>query len=335
MENKRNEVAAVHALPHWVVVVQDNALLTCLILAEAYLLGTLMTLGWVRSIEDVPAWGWFHGVGVVLFFAAGATAAGVALRCSVTAAAAFQRHAWGIGLFNFTGLLVFSASEIWASLSERSANLTPTPADNAVLHLLGWHGVPVSPTVVIVALLLPFASLYWGFSQQAQAPAKSMEDIEADRERKLAEQRAKNELDALKAAGKRQAEMAYSDPSIILHAPAESTGIDAANAPVSSEANPVEGDAQTPMIDTPRRRNSSGAKAVPSNMMSAPQFRQYLAQNGVRISPEKAVAYVQSVQGCERVGTMYCAGKAPLMRLANRLIERSANTGNEEVEHSA
>src|SRR5258706_8718553 len=183
--------AAAHALPHWVIVVQDNALLTCLILAEAYLLGTLMTLGWVRSIEDIPAWGIFHGIGVLLFFAAGATAAGVALRCSVTAAAAFQRRAWGTGLFNFTGLLVFSASEVWASLSERSANLAPTPADNAVLNLLGWHGVPVSPTVVIVALLLPFASLYWGFSQQQHAPAKTVEDIEADRARKLAEQRVK------------------------------------------------------------------------------------------------------------------------------------------------
>jgi hypothetical protein len=111
MENTRSEAPAVHALPGWVLKVQDNILLTCLILAEAYLLGTLMTLGWVRSIEDISAWGIFHGVGVLLFFAAGATAAGVALRCSVTAAAAFQRKAWGTGLFNFTAL-----SRIWCKV---------------------------------------------------------------------------------------------------------------------------------------------------------------------------------------------------------------------------
>jgi len=52
-----------------------------------------------------------------------------------------------MALFNFLGLVVFSAAEIWASLSERSANLRPTPADGAVLDVLGLHGAPISPTV--------------------------------------------------------------------------------------------------------------------------------------------------------------------------------------------
>jgi hypothetical protein len=323
MDNKRHDALAAHALPHWVIVVQDNALLTRLILAEAYLLGTLMTLGWVRSIEDIPGWGIFHGIGVLLFFAAGATAAGVALRCSVTAAA-FQRHAWGTGLFNFTGLLVFSASEVWASLSERSANLAPTPADNAVLNLLGWHGVPVSPTVVIVALLLPFASLYWGFSQQQHAPAKTGEDIEAERTRKLAEQQAKNELAALKAAGKRRTEMAYDDPDSVLDSP----GNDDVNTGGLHAVTTGDSDAESAPNEPVRRRNNPGTKAIPSDMMSAPQFPAYLRENGVTISAEKAVAYVQSVLGYERVGTTFCARKAPLMKLANRLIERAQNTSN-------
>jgi hypothetical protein len=93
-------------------------------------------------------------------------AAGVALRCSVKAAGCFSRHEWGLALFNFLGLLLFSGAEIWASLSERSANLAPTPADKAVLAILGVSTAPVSPTVVVVAFLLPFASLYYGFSQQ-------------------------------------------------------------------------------------------------------------------------------------------------------------------------
>src|SRR5258708_1145312 len=67
---------------------------------------------------------------------------------------------------NFLGLALFSGAEIWASLSERSANLQPTPADKAVLTILGVASAPVSPTVVVVAFLLPFASLYYGFSQQ-------------------------------------------------------------------------------------------------------------------------------------------------------------------------
>lgn len=168
-----------HVLPGWVNFVIENMLLTCLLLAEAYLLGTLMTLGWVRNIEAPTQWGWYHAIGVGLFFAAGATAAGVALRCSVAAVGAFKRHEWGFALFNFLGLVVFSGVEIWASLSERSTNLLPTPADNAVLDALGFHGAPVSPTIIMVAVLLPFASIYYGFSQQGRSH-KSAEELEAE-----------------------------------------------------------------------------------------------------------------------------------------------------------
>src|SRR5215472_1970610 len=94
-----------HALPGWVNFIQDNLFLSFLILAEAYLLGTLLTLGWVPDIETPASWGTYHGVGVVLFFLAGAMAAGVALRCSVVAASCFRRHEWGFALFNFLGLV--------------------------------------------------------------------------------------------------------------------------------------------------------------------------------------------------------------------------------------
>jgi hypothetical protein len=194
-----------HVLPRWVNFIQDNLFLTFLILAEAYLLGTLMTLGWVGDIEQPEQWGAYHGLGVVLFFFAGAMAAGVALRCSVAAANAFKRRDLGFGLFNFLGLLVFSGAEIWASLSERSANLRPTPADTAVLNLLGVSSLPVSPTVVVVALLLPFASLYYGFSQQR------VRESEQDRADKLAEEEAALErkvLRAKKMAEVRQAQAA-------------------------------------------------------------------------------------------------------------------------------
>jgi hypothetical protein len=108
----------------------------------------------------------------------------VALRCSVAAVGAFKRHEWGFALFNFLGLVVFSGVEIWASLSERSANLRPTPADVAVLDALHLHGAPISPTVVMVAVLLPFASIYYGFSQQGRV-RESDADL-ADKKRKLA-----------------------------------------------------------------------------------------------------------------------------------------------------
>jgi hypothetical protein len=192
---RRERDDGAHVLPRWVNFIQDNLFLTFLILAEAYLLGTLMTLGWVADIEAPSRWGTYHGLGVVLFFFAGAMAAGVALRCSVAAAAAFKRRELGFALFNFLGLVVFSGAEIWASLSERSANLRPTPADTAVLQLLGVSDLPVSPTVVVVALLLPFASLYYGFSQQV----RRRYETEEERAAKYAEEQAALERRVLRA----------------------------------------------------------------------------------------------------------------------------------------
>jgi hypothetical protein len=201
------EEAAAHALPRWVNFIQDNLFLSFLILAEAYLLGTLMTLGWVPDIEAPSAWGTYHGVGVVLFFLAGAMAAGVALRCSVAAASGFRRREWGFAFFNFLGVAAFCGAEIWASLSERSANLHPTPADKAVLELLGVASLPVSPTVVVVALLLPFASLYYGFSQQhshhetSEERAAKLAEEEAQLERKLLRARMQAQIRSAQAAG--------------------------------------------------------------------------------------------------------------------------------------
>jgi hypothetical protein len=206
-ERPPDEEAAAHALPRWVNFIQDNLFLSFLILAEAYLLGTLMTLGWVPDIETPSAWGTYHGVGVVLFFLAGAMAAGVALRCSVAAASGFRRREWGFALFNFLGVAAFCGAEIWASLSERSANLHPTPADKAVLELLGVASLPVSPTVVVVALLLPFASLYYGFSQQhvhretAEERAAKLAEEEAALERTLLRARMQAQIRSAQAAG--------------------------------------------------------------------------------------------------------------------------------------
>jgi hypothetical protein len=189
--------------------VQDNFFLSCLILAEAYLMGTLMALGWVANIQDPTSWGLYRGAGVIFFFTSGAMLAGVALKCSVKAASCFSQGKWGMALFNFLGVIVFAGCEIWASLSERSANLRPTPADSAVLHLMGISGSPVSPTIVIVALLLPFATLYFGFSQQGKGPQEGEDERKTREANELASAQHKQALALVKAKGRRQQVAAY------------------------------------------------------------------------------------------------------------------------------
>jgi hypothetical protein len=169
---------------------------------------------------------------------------GVALRCSVKAAGCFSRHAWGMALFNFTGLVLFSGAEIWASLSEPSANLQPTPADKAVLAILGLPAAPVSPTVVVVAFLLPFASLYYGFSRQQRRATEEERAEQAAQEdfalrRMLARAEATARLRAVQAAGFAGAIRAGVQAVRAGVARAESAPIDAAGAPDAAAA-PVE-----------------------------------------------------------------------------------------------
>jgi hypothetical protein len=149
-----------------------------------------------------------------------------------------------MALFNFTGLVLFSGAEIWASLSEPSANLQPTPADKAVLAILGLPAAPVSPTVVVVAFLLPFASLYYGFSRQQRRATEEERAEQAAQEdfalrRKLARAEATARLRAVQAAGFAGAIRAGVQAVRAGVARAESAPIDAAGAPDAAAA-PVE-----------------------------------------------------------------------------------------------
>lgn len=195
---------AAHHLPPAINFIINNLLLLLLLIAEGYLMGSLFSRGWVDNIEAPNQWGTYHGVGVILFYAAGAATAGLGLRASVAAAAAIRGKKWGFGVFNLFTLVVLSASEIWSSLSERSFHLVASPADTAALAYFGQPAnAAISPTLLVVSFVLPFASLSYGFSQQRKARVSSAdlqdEEMEMDRKILRAEKRAK--LNAVRAKG--------------------------------------------------------------------------------------------------------------------------------------
>jgi hypothetical protein len=187
---------SLHALPAWFAAFQKTCGLSFLILASAYLLGNLATLGWVPNIDTPAGWGLFRGAGVVIFFLAGVAVAGIGLTCSVVFVGALKRRHAFMALTTGLGMLLFFGVEVWASLSERSTNIHPTPADLAVLQALGIKGVPpISPTAVVVALLFPLGSLFFGFVQQRRTAVTEQdlaEDaLEMERKIRLAELRAR------------------------------------------------------------------------------------------------------------------------------------------------
>ena len=171
---------SLHALPGWFAWFQKTFGLSFLVIASAYLLGNLATLGWVPDISQPSTWGWFRGAGVILFFVGGVAVAGIGLTCSVVFVASIKRHSWFLVFLTGLGMLLFFGVEVWASLSERSVNILPTPADKAVLTAFAFHGVPpISPTALVVSVLFPLGSLYFGFVQQRRV-AVTMRNLEED-----------------------------------------------------------------------------------------------------------------------------------------------------------
>src|SRR5260370_20560448 len=111
------------------------------------------------------------------------------------------------------------------SLIARYTHLQSRARVRLAMQVFGATSWAVTPTTLFISIALPLAAAYWGISSR-KAPAKTMEEIEAERSRKLAEQRVKNELGALKAAGKRRTEMAYEDPDAVLGGSEDSAGTD-------------------------------------------------------------------------------------------------------------
>ncbi len=309
----REDRAAAHVLPGWIQWVQSNLLLSFLLLAEAYLLGDLMQRGWVAHIDNIGTWGIYHGVGVVLFFAAGATAAGIALSCSVKAAACFADSRFFMGLFNLFGLLLFAVVEIWASLSERSANLAPTPADRAVLDLLHIPDLPVSPTVVVVALLLPIATIYYGFSQH-RPEVETHEERQERQTREREETAHRMQMAALKAQG----------IGTLIHA-----GIVSAKGAVSPDETQDHAPSDTPDNGMARTPKDSGpanvVKMAKRGMWTSRQMKQYARDTyGVTLGDVEAQGAMKVLSKGRRSGTSYIA----LSRIVRSWVDETYGQGN-------
>lgn len=202
---------SLHALPSWFAWFQKTFGLSFIVLAEAYLMGSLATEGWVKELTVDAVFGSFRGMGVIFFFLAGVAVAGIGLTCSVVFVGSVKRKQAFMAFFTGMGMVLFFGVEVWASLSERSLYILATPADLAVLSALGFVGrPPISPTILVVSLLFPLGSLFFGFVQQRRA-AVTETDIEEDalemeRKIRLAELQARLEeanakKNAAKAAG--------------------------------------------------------------------------------------------------------------------------------------
>jgi len=163
---------SMHALPTWFAWFQRTFGLSFLVLCSAYLMGKLATIGWVQDLYNPMGWGWFNGAGVVFFFFGGVAISGIALTCSLTFAQTIMHRPFTVGhfitaVFTLVGMLVFFGIEVFASMAERSVNIVATRLDQWIWQLFAVS-VPLTPTMIVVSLMFPLGSMYFGFVQQGR-----------------------------------------------------------------------------------------------------------------------------------------------------------------------
>ena len=294
--------------------------------------GPLLTAGLAIALIDLLTDGQLLASQPALLYAwAISQAAGVdgqLIGAAVKAGRAMRSgHPWRLLSYSVLiaalGYVAYLASNVFAT--QQALGLSTQQA-------LGRLGMDSTSWIVARSLLAVVLVVLSGVLRYDPAkPAVETAEMRTEREaRELADVRHKAELRALKAAGLRgtlAAGLGQVNPL--------DTVQDTPDEPSASEpANRTE-DAPDSVHNEPmRKRNNPGAKGIPNDMLSAPQFKAYLAQNGVTISDRKACAIVQTTVGGVKVGNTYCARKAALMRVANRMIEaaQSAENANDEAQ---
>lgn len=296
------------SMPRFILWFQNNLLLTMVMLASAYTNGLMMCEGWVPNIEDPHTWGLFHGIGLGFMFAAGAGLGGLAVRVSFKLSECVQNRQGGRATFLAFGLTVLTLIEFWASFSQRAPNLHPTAADS----LLPWPPFAFSATAILIAAVLPFTSMFWGFTAEDPAP-KPVEDpatvaARLENERLIAEHKAR--LAGIRAKG---IKAAIDGVRGVEEAPIAPVEAPAFAAVIQEEKAP-----ESPIITFP---DTTG---LPENRWTQKQFRAYVINtfNGLEITEDEAIKVVKEVGKGEKHGLAYIAPIGRLQQKAQRLYGR-------------
>jgi len=302
-------------MPRFVLFIQDNLLLPLLIIASAYTTGIMLVDGWVGNIENPDTWGLFHGLGVPIFFAAGAAIGGLGVRCSFKAASCLVQKQWGRFFFMILGILLTSGIEFWASLSQRAEHLQAGRADKAVLSAFDINSPAISVTATLIALVVPAVSLFWGFAADDPAP-KPVEDPEVlrrrlENERIIAEHKA--DMMVVRAKGLRKAVAGARGKVLPIETPETDPSLPT-----------PEGDKDETEIEEKPDDSPIKLRALPRGVMDKAALIAWAKKELNRdLTDDQAIEVVKSTKGMSRLESMhgrpYVAPKRAVTTLARRM----------------
>lgn len=318
-----NQQPVAHAtMPGFVVWIQDNLLLTLLIISSGFVNMVMLVDGIVPNIEDPATWGAFRTGEIIALAAAGLGLGGLALRISYKIAVCYSARQWGRVVFLAFGMSTFAFIEFWASFSQRAQHIATTPADAAVLSLFNIQNPSVSLTAVLISIVIPFASIFWGFAADDPAP-KAVEDpatLKQRLENQLLEQQYRTQMTAARVGGL---------------AGAVRAGVKAAQgippATETSEVSVSDAGEGTPEEPTPQDANVSAtpprAAGIPRGFWKPRELQAWvLAEYGVQLSEKQstnALRFAGKNRQASSNGTPFIAKIAAAKRVAQEMYNLS------------
>lgn len=321
-------------LPHWFEIFQDTVVLSFLVTAGAVLTGLMYTEGLVPNPEDPRTWGLWGTIKFVAFFIAGFGVAGVALRASAEMARSFRRGGFGGYFWGLVFLLIsllFGAIEIWANVTERSKTHTFTPADTWVLQAIGHPTMPVSPTVLALAVAQSAVLLVWGMvvgqrdveSEEERTARHAREEAEAVHKAKLAEYQGAGWGARIGAGFKAAKQQVTGD---------DTHGLDGTEPTGTDDPNP-----QVPSDDTHGYESASGqtgygAKApvsIKRGQWTSRQLKDYAKREyGAEVSDIEAANTMKVLSKGRKSGAAYVAPS----RVVKAWVDQRYSAGNGDAE---
>jgi len=304
-ERRRRDEDTAHALPKYFDLMQSYLMLPLLLASEGIINGTMMTLG-------VKTDTWLGILTYGCLYATGFVMGGMALRCSVKAAACFARGEIGLALFNFLGILLFALPEIWASLVSRSLDLPVTNPDrwlnDLLIYLLGAALIAITPTNLIVSLILPAVTLFWGFSAHKPPMADTADALQREELKRIkAEGRANRFKLYASAAGQAGGGLVKGAKASFKgeHIPDLTYGEDTGDAPQGNGAiGPNEGGVSTNKQTAPARKRTGAAEvsSIPPGMWGWRELQAYIKRAyGADYPEQKCKATMRQMGGAVRI----------------------------------
>lgn len=176
MNNAPKKKGASHILPSGYLAFQRRFIVLAIIAMDTYFLFVFFSNGLIphtlNNYFDLAE----AILGIIASAMIGIAFGGVSIGNAANFAQGIYAREWTKIFASGLGIIIFESIEFWASIVERSQNTSMNLADHMVYQLIGWN-IPITPTVMIIALIMPVIKIFIGFVEM-EPPELTTEELQ-------------------------------------------------------------------------------------------------------------------------------------------------------------